>query len=258
MTDEENNTDEVQEQEDQDEDSSDQLEPGPEIELKALVEAIIFASLEPISIVRIKKILRGEDKDKVKTVIKELQDEYSHSTRGVRIFEVAGGYHIRTAPELSKWVGKLFESKPHKLTQASIETLAIIAYKQPITRPEVEELRGVDCGGVVKTLLERNFIKILGRQDVPGRPLIYGTTKEFLEFFNLESLSSLPTLKELSEFGEVPQSMQQSEDTDEVPAYADEDVETPEGESPDDSDTGDTPNGDLGDDSDDDIEDREE
>lgn len=165
--------------------------------LKPILEAIIFASEPPVSIDRIMNVLEGERRDEVKAVLKEMLEEFKNPQRGIFLEEVAGGYQFRTRPEFASWLKKLFKIGPQRLSKPSMETLAMIAYKQPITRMEIEELRGVDTGGVLKTLMDRNLIKVIGRKDVPGRPQVYGTTKEFLEVFDLKDLSSLPTLKEI-------------------------------------------------------------
>ncbi|HEX9103764.1 MAG TPA: SMC-Scp complex subunit ScpB, partial [Polyangia bacterium] len=122
-----------------------------------------------------------------------------------QLHQVAGGYQFRTNPENAQWVQKLLASKPVRLTRAQIETLAICAYRQPVTRPEIDEIRGVDSGGTLKTLLDRSLIRIVGKKEEPGRPILYGTTKEFLEFFNLRDLKDLPTLREFHELSEEHQ-----------------------------------------------------
>lgn len=165
--------------------------------LKPLIETIVFAADHPISFEKLMNVLEGEKPEEVKTALNELIVDYQQSARGFLIEEVAGGYQIRTRPEFSPWLRRLFKIGFQKLSKASMETLAMIAYKQPITRQEIEELRGVDSGGVLKTLMDRNLIKIIGRKEVPGRPAVYGTTKEFLEIFDLKDLSCLPTLKEV-------------------------------------------------------------
>ncbi len=171
-------------------------------ELKAIVESLIFVSESPLSINEIKKILEGEDKPRLKQVLEELVAEYRQMNRGFSLQEVAGGYQFRTRPEFSPWIKRLNRIQPSRLSQPAMETLAIIAYKQPILRSELERIRGVDVGGVLNTLLLRKLIKILGRKNAPGRPLVYGTTREFLEAFSLKDISELPTLRELKELEE--------------------------------------------------------
>ncbi len=170
-------------------------------EIKAIVESLIFVSENALSIDEVKKVLEGEDKSRLKQVLDELVAEYSQMNRSFSLQEVAGGYQFRTKTKFASWIKKLSRTRPSRLTQPALETLAIIAYKQPILRSEVERIRGVDVGGVLNTLLLRKLIKILGRKDAPGRPLVYGTTQEFLEAFGLKGLSELPTLKELKGLG---------------------------------------------------------
>jgi segregation and condensation protein B len=136
----------------------------------------------------------------------EIQADYESQNRGIRLVEVAGGYQLRTAKANADWVKKYLGGRPARMSKATLETLAIIAYRQPITRAEVEAIRGVDVDGVVTTLLERNLIRAVARKDVPGRPFLYGTTPEFLQLFNLKDLSQLPTLKEMEEISlpEIP------------------------------------------------------
>lgn len=165
--------------------------------LKPLIETIIFAADHPISFEKLMNVLEGEKRDEARLALNELINEYAASNRGILIEAVAGGYQIRTRPEFAPWLRRLFKIGYQKLSKASMETLAMIAYKQPITRMEIEELRGVDSGGVLKTLMDRNLIKIIGRKELPGRPVVYGTTKEFLEVFDLKDLACLPTLKEI-------------------------------------------------------------
>ena len=166
--------------------------------LKPLVEAIILAADEPITPARISYAIGERINAKgVRKIIKDLKKEYDALERGFYICDVAGGVQFRTRPEYSATIKKLFKSAPKRLSRPALETLSIVAYKQPVTRGEVEEVRGVDSGGVLKTLLERRFIKIVGRKEIPGRPPAYGTTKEFLEVFDLKDLSGLPSLKEI-------------------------------------------------------------
>jgi segregation and condensation protein B len=165
--------------------------------LKPLIETIIFAADHPISFEKLMNVLEGEKRDEARLALNELISDYAASNKGILIEEVAGGYQIRTRPEFAPWLRRLFKIGYQKLSKASMETLAMVAYKQPITRMEIEELRGVDSGGVLKTLMDRNLIKIIGRKELPGRPVVYGTTKEFLEVFDLKDLACLPTLKEI-------------------------------------------------------------
>ncbi len=170
-------------------------------DVKSIVEALIFASGKPLSIDRIKEIVEDADRKDVVRCISLLQEEYRDG-RGFYLAEIAEGYQFRTRPRYAQYLQKLYKIKAPKFSQPALETLAIIAYRQPITRAEVEQLRGVDAGGVIKTLLDKKLIKIVGKKDVPGRPMIYGTTREFLEAFGLKDLKSLPTLRDLAELGE--------------------------------------------------------
>jgi segregation and condensation protein B len=168
-------------------------------EQRRVIEALILASVEPITLARIADILPYGKPATVKDRINELNTEYAEQDRAFEIWEVAGGYQIRTRAEFSGYLQKLRKERPLRLSQAALEVLAIIAYKQPVTRAELEHVRGVDTGAVIKSLLERKLVKILGQKEVPGRPLLYGTHKRFLEVFGLESLDKLPTLRELEE-----------------------------------------------------------
>ena len=167
-------------------------------EIKTIVESLLFAADAPLKAERLAEAL-DLDKDVVVTALRQLVLEYQAMKRGFHLQEVAGGYQFRSRPEYAEWVRRLQKNRPFKFSRAALETLAIIAYRQPVTRAEVEYLRGVDSGGVVKTLLDKHLIRILGKKDIAGRPLLYGTTAEFLQVFGLADLSSLPTLKEFSE-----------------------------------------------------------
>lgn len=167
-------------------------------EIKTIVESLVFASEAPIKAERLAEAL-DVDKEVIVTVLRELVRDYETMRRGFHLQEVAGGYQFRSRPEYAEWVRRLQKNRPFKFSRAALETLAIIAYRQPVTRAEVEYLRGVDSGGVVKTLLDKHLIRILGKKDIAGRPLLYGTTAGFLQVFGLADLSSLPTLKEFSE-----------------------------------------------------------
>ncbi len=169
--------------------------------LKGLVEALVFAADAPLKAERIAEVLEVE-KAQVLAVLKMLRDDGGKEGRGIVLCEVAGGYQFRTRPEHREWIRRFHHQRPFRFSRAALETLAIIAYRQPITRAEVEHLRGVDSGGVVKTLLEKRLIRILGKKDIAGRPIIYGTSREFLELFGLRDLSGLPTLREFSDLAE--------------------------------------------------------
>lgn len=165
--------------------------------LQQLVEAFIFASESPLSLDRL-SVLTEQPKTVLRPIVEELQRQFSTSDRGFYLAEVAGGYQFRTVVELAPWLRKLNKERATRFSKAALETLAIIAYRQPTTRAEIEYLRGVDSGGVMKTLLDKNLLRILGKKDVPGRPLMYGTSRQFLEFFGLCDLNDLPTLKEFA------------------------------------------------------------
>ena len=164
-------------------------------DIKALVECLVFAADVPVRAERLAETL-GEEKGRVQAVLRELHEEYRLGQRGFVLEEVAEGYQFRSRPEYADWIRAFQKNRPFKFSRAALETLAIVAYRQPITRADVEFLRGVDSGGVLRTLLDRQLVRIMGKKDIPGRPLIYGTTREFLELFGLRSLTELPTLKE--------------------------------------------------------------
>ncbi len=173
--------------------------PGPSAELKAIVEALIFASPEPITPRMLFKLLNDEPKEDVTAAVQALKADYDNRP-GLQFVDVAGGYQIVTRPELHEWVRRLFhEHSSQKLTVAGLETLAVIAYKQPITALEIGEIRGVNTSGVLSTLLERHLIKIVGRKNVVGRPFLYSTTKEFLIRFGLNDLNDLPKVEDMAE-----------------------------------------------------------
>ena len=168
-------------------------------ELKAIVEALIFASPEPVTIKTLIKLLDSEPKEEVVAAVNALKQDYDRPG-GLQMVEVAGGYQIVTRPELHEWVRKLFHDRTtQKLSVAALETLAVVAYKQPVTGPEIADIRGVNTVGVIGTLLERKLVKIVGRKQVVGRPFLYGTTREFLERFGLNDLSDLPKVEDMSE-----------------------------------------------------------
>jgi len=167
--------------------------------IKAVIEALIFASDSPLAPEKIRVVLPDVEKNEIKEIINQLVVEYRERQGGVLLQEVAGGFQFRTNPEISTWVKKLKSTKPHSLSPQAMETLAIIAYKQPIVKSEIEDIRGVDVGGPIKGLLEKKLIRIVGRKDVPGKPIIYGTTRKFLEVFNLKDIMDLPNLRELRE-----------------------------------------------------------
>ncbi|MFK7897439.1 MAG: SMC-Scp complex subunit ScpB [Myxococcota bacterium] len=168
-------------------------------EKRRIVEALILSSAEPLSAAKLAEIIPYCDEGQAKDLVNELNTEYQEQDRSFEIWEVAGGFQIRTRAEFSGYLQKLQKERALRLSQAALETLAIIAYRQPVTRAEVEDVRGVDAGATVKSLLERQLIRIAGQREVPGRPMLYGTSRRFLEVFGLERLKDLPTLRELDE-----------------------------------------------------------
>ena len=165
--------------------------------LRSILESLLFAAGEPLVLARIEKIATGYERREIMRVLGALAEEYERDSRGFRLVQVAGGWQLRTPRENSEFVRELRAERPVRLTRPALETLAIVAYRQPVTRPEIEAIRGVDVDAVLATLLERRLIRVLGRKDVIGRPLLYGTTTDFLEIFGLKDLTSLPTLEEL-------------------------------------------------------------
>lgn len=163
--------------------------------LRPLIEALLFAAGDPLPAKKMVEFVEGSTLEEVKATLEDLATEYL--TRGIRLLEIAGGWQMRTAPEHQRYVRKLFRERPQRLTRAATETIAIVAYKQPVTRQEIEAVRGVDSGGVLESLVERRLAKVIGRREVAGRPLVYATTQEFLELFGLRSIRELPTLAEL-------------------------------------------------------------
>lgn len=163
---------------------------------KALVESLLFISGAPLAISELKEITSIAPED-LKDILEELMTEYRERKGGMMIAAVSEGYQMVTSPEFGRYMRKLKTSSSQRLSPASLETLAIVAYKQPITKAEIEALRGVNSDGVVKTLLEKRLVKIMGRKEAPGKPLFYGTTRDFLQYFGLKDLTELPTLKDL-------------------------------------------------------------
>ena len=178
-----------------------QVEPRPRMDtgqLKAIIEALVFAAPEPLTPKMLFKLLNDEPKEDVLAAVHALQADYEQRG-GLQLAEVAGGYQITTRPEFHEWLRRLFhERSAQKLSAQSLETLAVIAYKQPITAAEIGEIRGVNTTGVLSTLMERHLIKIVGRKNVIGRPFLYGTTREFLIRFGLKDLNDLPKVEDMS------------------------------------------------------------
>lgn len=168
-------------------------------DIKPTIEALVFASEIPLTVDKIRKVLREVEKKEIRSVIYELIKEYGERNGGFSLVEVAGGFQFRTRADLAVWIRNLRGTKPAMLTQAAMETLAVVAYRQPVVKSEIDRIRGVDVSGTLKGLLEKRLVGIVGRKDVPGKPILYGTTKKFLEFFDLKDLSELPTLRELKD-----------------------------------------------------------
>jgi segregation and condensation protein B len=167
-------------------------------EVKGVIESLLFVHQHPLTVDNIVRIVGNEvGKKVIKEVLMELLAEYQGMGRSFHLMEVGEGYQFRTKAEYAPWIRNLKKVKPTKLSQSALETLAIVAYRQPIVRAEVEHIRGVDSGWVLNSLLEKGLIKILGRKEVAGRPLVYGTSRRFLEVFGLRDLRGLPTLQEL-------------------------------------------------------------
>jgi segregation and condensation protein B len=168
-------------------------------QIKNIIESLLLVADEPLSVDRIRSILDQPEKKEIKNALEELMLEYENRKGGFFLREVAGGYQFRTRPEYREWIKRLIQPKPIRLSKAALETLAIIAYKQPIIRNDIEHIRGVNCGGILRMLLERKLVRVLGRKAIPGRPLVYATTKQFLEVFELKNLEDLPTPQEIKE-----------------------------------------------------------
>lgn len=170
---------------------------------KALIEALLFASSKPVTADILQEIT-GLSGETVRETLVALAGEFDAEDRGIALKEVAGGFQIRTRPEFSEQISAMYRSRPRRrLSRSSLEALAIVAYRQPVTRSEIENIRGVDSGAVMKTLLVQGMIRILGRKESPGRPMLFGTTRDFLEYFELRDIESLPSLEEIADLGEI-------------------------------------------------------
>ncbi len=163
-----------------------------------ILEAVLFAADQPVGLKQMRSLLSEVDPDHVRDALNLLKEEYGDpgNNRGVELVQLAGGYRFRTRAELSPWVRRLYQQAPLRLGRAMLEVLAVIAYRQPVTRAEIDTIRGVDSAGSVKLLMERELVRIVGRKEMPGRPQLYGTTRKFLEVFGLKSLGDLPPLEE--------------------------------------------------------------
>ncbi len=174
--------------------------------LKNILEAILLAADRTLTVVHLESLFELDEerptRDEIRQALHEMADDYE--TRGYELKQVASGFRLQVRQEYSTWVGRLWEERPARYTRALLETMALIAYRQPITRGEIEEVRGVSVSSnIIKTLLERDWIKVLGHKDVPGKPTLYGTTKEFLDYFNLKTLDQLPTLAEIKDLDSI-------------------------------------------------------
>jgi len=201
-------------------------------DLKNIIESLLFVAEEPVTIEQIKQVLSLPDAKVIRSALNELKADHEERQGAFALHEVAGGYQFRSRPDYVPWIKRFLQPKPARLSKAALETLAIIAYKQPVIRSDVEQLRGVDCGGVLRMLLERKLVRVLGRKEIPGRPLIYATTKQFLQVFDLKNLKDLPTPKEIDALGKGP-----LDEADPQEASAENGEEPPEPESEPESDS---------------------
>jgi segregation and condensation protein B len=186
-------------------------------EQRRIVEGLLLAAPEPLTAQRLGELVPGANASTVGELVRELNAEYVEQSRGFEISEVAGGWQLRTCPDLSEYLHALHPRRTVRLSRAALETLAVVAYKQPITRAEIEHVRGVDAGAVLRGLLERDLVRIAGHREIPGRPMLYATTRRFLEVFGLSALEELPTLRDLQE---IAHSAASAEPATDVPADA--------------------------------------
>ena len=187
-----------------------EAQPAPEASrLVSIIESLLFASDKPLGLPDFKRLLGERDGKKVTAAVEALAEQRKGT--GIEVATLSTGWLLRTNPENAAWVGKLLVGRPLRLSRAMLETLAIVAYRQPVTRPEIDDIRGVDCGPVLKTLLDRGLVRIIGKSEEVGRPILYGTTPEFLRIFNLRELKELPTLREFYDLTEENQSRVEAE-----------------------------------------------
>jgi len=168
----------------------------PEL-LKSIIEGLIFAHSEPVTVDSLAAVLQETSADKIQSVLDGLQDEYLQRSRGFVLVKVAGGYQFRSLPNIAPWILEMRKMKPARLSRAALETLSIVAYNQPVTKSRIEQIRGVESSAPLRSLVERDLVVIVGRKDIAGRPMLYGTSKRFLEVFGLPDLASLPALPEI-------------------------------------------------------------
>lgn len=173
------------------------MNPLDRDDARAIIESLLFTSGSPLSLEKLRRLLPESPKGWIPEILGELTRHYDKQNSGIRLVKIAGGYQLRTPAHLAPWAARLKQTPAPKLSKAALETLAVIAYRQPIIRSEVEYLRGVDSGGTIRTLLDLRLIRVSGRKEIPGRPLIYVTSRQFLELFGLESLDALPSPEEL-------------------------------------------------------------
>lgn len=187
-------------------------------ELKQILEALFFVADGPLNKKQIAQVLENVPLNDIEQAIMALKQDYENSERAFSLVEVAGGYVFRSKSEYAFWLRKFKKVQATRLSRAAMETLAIVAYRQPIMKAEVEKIRGVEVGSMLRTLMEKELVRIVGRQDLPGRPLIYGTTKKFLEVFDLNDLSDLPTLEELKDLAPIDrEELMPAQDEDAMP-----------------------------------------
>jgi segregation and condensation protein B len=198
--------------------------------LKNILEAVLLGTDRVLTVAQLEALFELDDdrptRDEIRKALLEMEEEYA--VRSYELKQVASGYRLQVRQDYADWVGRLWEEKPARYTRALLETLALIAYRQPITRGEIEEVRGVSVSSnIIKTLLEREWIKVLGHKDVPGKPSLYGTTKEFLDYFNLKTLDQLPTLAEIRDLDSIHPELELDDDAkqgDEIPGTNDQDA----------------------------------
>ena len=204
---------------------------------KRIVEALVLGAPEPVSAQKLAEIVPGLETEDARALVAELGREYEEQGRAFEIWEVAGGYQLRTRPEYASYLRLLHRERPLRLSRAALETLAVVAYRQPVTRAEIEAVRGVEADAVLKSLLDRQLVRIAGHREVPGRPMLYGTTRRFLEVFGLGRLDDLPTLREIEELlapagEEAPAVAQPASDRSEPAESLDEEPEDPDDAAP--------------------------
>ncbi|GAB6095322.1 SMC-Scp complex subunit ScpB [Desulfatiferula olefinivorans] len=171
------------------------------MDLRRIVESLLFVTRSPLTPERLKDLLPEADAADIQRAVSALEREYAVRNGGFYLARVAGGVQFRSHPDCKDWVVRLSRPSPHRISKAALETLSIIAYKQPLIRSEIEHIRGVDCGGVIRNLLDLKLIRVLGRKDIPGRPLIYSTSRHFLELLGLNDIKDLPTLRDIEDLG---------------------------------------------------------